>query len=254
MRRIMIIDDDAILLQTLEIFLKNDYDVVTFEEVDPAIDYMKENKVDLLFLDIRMPEISGIMAFDMIKQIEYGEEIPVVFISGYSDKRTVAECIEKGASNYLLKPVKKEILIETIESTLKTSSIPVVTSDKPILLMVTRQQETKDLAKSLNGEYFVVTVSNVISAAEFAKKNKPEVLLVDYELPVYNGVQTVGKIQNVALEPKFGTVITYQELDDEKKEEAANAGVLCLKRPLKLDLLKNRLEEARRAVINSREE
>lgn len=245
MRRIMIIDDDAILLQTLEIFLKNHYDVVTFQEVEPAIGYLESNKVDLIILDIRMPEISGIMAFDMIKQSEYGSQIPIIFLSGLSDKRTVIECIEMGASNYLLKPVKMELLIEIIESTFGTAGVPVVTSEKPLLLMVTRQQDRQELVKSLNETYCVVTASNVIQAVELVKKNKPQVLLVDYELPVYNGVQTVQKVREMALEPGFGTVIVYKELDGEKRVEALDVDALCLKQPFTAGELSDCLEKAR---------
>lgn len=248
MRRIVIVDDDAILLQTLGIFLKDHYDVVTFEEVELAIEYIKSNKVDLIFLDIRMPEISGIMAFDMIRESKADEQIPIIFISGYSDKRTVVECIEKGASNYLLKPVKKELLIETIEATLGTAEVPVVIDEKPLLLMVTKQQDMKDLVKPLKEKYCVVTVANVIPAVAIVKKNKPQVLLVDYELPVYNGVQTVEKIRNMALDPKFGTVIVYEELDGEKKAKALGAQALCVKRPVDMENLFAHLEEAQKMM------
>lgn len=248
MRRIVIVDDDAVLLQTLEIFLKNHYDVVTFEEVEPAIDYIKSNKVDLVFLDIRMPEISGIMAFDMIRQSEAGEQIPIIFISGYSDKRTVIECIEKGASNYLLKPVKKELLIETIENTLGTAEVPVFMDEKPLLLMVTKNQDMKSLVKRLKEEYCVVTVANVIPAVGVVKKNKPKVVLVDNELPVYDGIQTVQKIRDMALEPKFGTVIVYEELDGDKKAKALDVEALCVKRPLDMENLLSCLEEVQKKL------
>lgn len=248
MRRIVIVDDDAILLQTLEIFLKNHYDVATFEKVESAIEYIKSNKADLVLLDIRMPEISGIIAFDMIRQSEAGEQIPIIFISGYSDKRTVIECIEKGASNYLLKPVKKELLIETIEATLGTTGVPVVMDEKPLLLLVTKRPEVKELAKFLNDDYCVVTVANVIPAVGVVKKNKPRVLLVDNELPVYNGIQTVQKIRDMALDPKFGTVVVYEELDGGKKAESLNADALCVERAVDKETLLTRLEEARKMM------
>lgn len=246
MRRIMIIDDDTILLQTLEIFLKQHYDVVTFSNVDFAISYLEDsdNKVDLIFLDIRMPEISGIMAFDMIKQSENGNTIPIVFLSGLSDKRTVVECIEMGASNYLLKPVNMDLLIDTIETTLGTAGVPVVTSEKPVLLLVARRPEIKNLAQVLGREYYVVTVPSVIPAVEFLKKNKAAVILVDYELPVYNGVQTVAKVKELALDSNFGTVIAYKELDGEKRVEALNVDALCIQEPIDEKELFERLEEA----------
>lgn len=248
MRRIVIVDDDAVLLQTLNIFLKNHYDVVAFEEVEAAINYIKSNKVDLIFLDIRMPEISGIVAFDMIRQSEEGEQIPIIFISGYSDKRTVIECIEKGASNYLLKPVKKELLIETIENTFGTTGVPVLLDEKPLLLMVTKNQDMLELVKGLKERYCVVTVANVIPAVAIVKKNKPEVVLVDNEIPVYNGIQTVQKIRDMALEPNFGAVIIYKDLDGEKKAEALNEKALCAGRPVNIDSLFLALEEARKMM------
>lgn len=244
MRQIMIVDDDPILLQTLEIFLKEHYQVAAFQKVESAIAYLEEQAVDIIFLDIRMPEISGIMAFDMIRKCKNGEQVPIIFLSGLSDKRTVTECIDLGASSYLLKPVNKTLLIETIETTLGTAGVPVVSSDKPLLLIITRLQEIKELIPALKEKYSVVTVSNVIQAAEVVKKNKPQLLLIDYELPVYNGVQTLQKVRESALEPKFGTVIIYHKLEVEQQKEAREARVLCMERPVKYQELLEQLERA----------
>jgi len=73
----------------------------------------KKNPLDLVLLDVCMPEINGVQALDKIKACN--PEIPVIMMTAYSSKDTAAEALQKGAYDYLTKPFDFDTLRITIE-------------------------------------------------------------------------------------------------------------------------------------------
>lgn len=99
------IDDEPINLIIIEEMAADiDLDVVSFEDALKAIDYIKSNKVDLVFVDYMMPELDGI---EVIKQIKaFNEEITLIMITAASGKRQLKlKAIEAGADGLLDKPL-----------------------------------------------------------------------------------------------------------------------------------------------------
>lgn len=108
----VIVDDDAYAIKSLEASLANveDIDLIaSFIDPRASISFIKEKKPDLLFLDIRMPEMSG---FDLMDEI-YNDVSEVIFVTGYNEYAITA--LRYSALDYLLKPVR----VEDIESALK---------------------------------------------------------------------------------------------------------------------------------------
>ena len=108
-KRILVVDDDAMNLMLTKRILEKEYDVVLAESGKEALSRMKGVKIDLILLDIAMPEMNGIETFEHMKEIS--ADIPVIFLtaSGYEDD--VMNSIRLGAANYLKKPFfPKELL------------------------------------------------------------------------------------------------------------------------------------------------
>lgn len=100
----LLIDDEPLALQLLEDFVnKTPYLSLAgkFEEPMQALNLVESRKIDLLFLDIKMPDISGI---DFFKSLPYKPE--VIFTSAFSE--FAIDCFELKAMDYLLKPVSFE--------------------------------------------------------------------------------------------------------------------------------------------------
>lgn len=112
-RRILVVDDDKMNLRRTTLILDKFYDVVRAESGKEALEKLKEQKIDLILLDIAMPGMDGIETFEKIK--EEGFEIPVIFLtaSGYEDD--VMAAIRMGAVNYLKKPFLPNSLLERVE-------------------------------------------------------------------------------------------------------------------------------------------
>lgn len=244
-RLVMVIDDDPMMRETMELFLKDEYDVIGMQEAREALDYLEKKKVDMILLDIRLPEISGIVAFDMIRKTKYGADVPVIFLSGLSDRNTVIECLQKGASNYVIKPVQKGILLDMVRKNMQSDKL----SHRPLLLIVSESDDITELKFALKEEYQLAVVPSVPLALQFVEKNKPEIILTDYNLTFLNGLNLIAEARKRAAEPGFGAVIRYEELDAEKKIRASTQRALCIGKNEKIQYLMERLRQAHRGSV-----
>ena len=102
--KIIWVDDEIESLQSQKIFLENKgYDVQTFTNGFDAIDYVKENFVDVVLLDETMPGITGLETLAKIKEVN--AQIPVVLITKNETENLMDEAIGSQISDYLIKPV-----------------------------------------------------------------------------------------------------------------------------------------------------
>lgn len=102
--KIVWVDDEIESLQSQKMFLENKgYDVTTFTNGFDAINYVKENIVDVVLLDETMPGISGLETLAKIKEIK--QHIPVVLITKNETESLMDEAIGSQITDYLLKPV-----------------------------------------------------------------------------------------------------------------------------------------------------
>ena len=112
---ILIIDDEARLLQEIQEFLNNKSKYKTFTALKPtaAFNILEKQKIDLVILDIKLPEMSGLEVLKIIKK-EY-EEIEVIMVSGHGDMATVIEAMRNGAVDYFAKPFRLADINNAIE-------------------------------------------------------------------------------------------------------------------------------------------
>jgi DNA-binding response OmpR family regulator len=102
--KILWVDDEIESLQSQKMFLQNKgYDVHTLTNGFDAIDYIKENFVDVVLIDETMPGITGLETLAKIK--EYNSQIPVVLITKNETENLMNEAIGSQISDYLIKPV-----------------------------------------------------------------------------------------------------------------------------------------------------
>lgn len=115
---IYIVDDDKNVRRSLQIALQNKgYDVQVFHEPLTAFNTIKVCQPDVLILDIRMGEISGIDLFR--KLLAEGFEIPVIFISASATSSEAVSAVQMGAFDFLEKPFSPDKLQITIERCLE---------------------------------------------------------------------------------------------------------------------------------------
>lgn len=119
LRRVLIVDDDSIIRETLRILLRAEGFNVVGEASDglKAMEMMKKHKPSLVLLDISMPGASGLDVLSDIRT-EYPES-SVVMISGEADAATVKTAIEGGAVGYIVKPFNIANVVQNLKRALQ---------------------------------------------------------------------------------------------------------------------------------------
>ena len=120
-KRILAIDDAAIVLKRITDALEEHYDVVTVNTGSRALRYLETEKPDLILLDIRMMPKDGFETLQDIRAMEDRADIPVIMLTGMEDKKFVMEGIKLGICDYILKPFFPEDLLERIQRVLESS-------------------------------------------------------------------------------------------------------------------------------------
>lgn len=122
MKKILIVDDDVEMTGIMSDILKQDnYEIVLAHDGVQAIEKSKNEKIDLILLDIRMPFFSGFWFCDAFKQRPETKDIPVVIVSGLLDDQNVRKAYDAGASGHLKKPFQAEELSAIVRQTLKAA-------------------------------------------------------------------------------------------------------------------------------------
>lgn len=111
---ILAVDDNAIVLTRIVNTLSNDYEVVTVNSGARALKYLKEEKPDLILMDIQMAQKDGIETLRDIRAMEDRKDIPVIMLTGVEDKECVLESAKLGIDDYILKPFYSDVLLKRI--------------------------------------------------------------------------------------------------------------------------------------------
>ena len=111
---ILIVDDSPLMLKTLKEYLHEDYDVATAVNGKVALKFLERKKTDLILLDYEMPEENGPAVLEKLRANEETKDIPVIFLTGVSDRKKIQEALSLRPQSYLLKPIEREKLIESI--------------------------------------------------------------------------------------------------------------------------------------------
>ena len=112
-KSILIVDDDIAHRTMLRILLDWEYKIFEADDGSAAIEKVAKQNFDLVLMDVRMPDISGIEALDKIKAITPG--LPIVMMTAYWSDQVVDEARKKGAFDYITKPFDFDELRQTIE-------------------------------------------------------------------------------------------------------------------------------------------
>jgi DNA-binding response OmpR family regulator len=114
---ILIIDDEASLRQTLaRVLQRAGHEVTTAESGEMALALIADTAFDLVYMDLRMPGIPGLEA---LKRIHASRpDLPVILFTAQPDVNSAVEALRLGATDYLLKPLQPQILIERTQAIL----------------------------------------------------------------------------------------------------------------------------------------
>ena len=238
-KRILVVDDDSVQLEIIRAFLEPEYLVGTVNNGRFALEYIKQYKTDLILLDILMPGTDGFKTLKQIKKLEEGRNIPVIFVTGKSSKEAVLDSINAGVDECLLKPLVKDKLLATIERVLKEQTG--LSEKKTVLAIDSDVMCLKRINNSLKETYNIVMINSSEMAAKYMNAHRPDVILLDYQMPSYEGEPMLGYIRSL---PSFADIpviiltgINGKHVASECRKNNPNR--VLLKPVGKLDLIKS---------------
>ena len=103
MARIMVLDDEKDACELMERVLSLAHEVVCFTEEEDAIQYVRDNPVDLAILDIKLKKMSGVDVLEVLRKSR--PELRALMLTGYPTLKTAERAITLGAHDYLTKPL-----------------------------------------------------------------------------------------------------------------------------------------------------
>ena len=111
--RILVVEDEPLILKSIELLLKKyNYEVETANLGSIAVKKIKENKPDLLLLDMYLPDMTGLKIMEKIQGIQ---PLTVIVMTAHSSEEIAIESLRLGAKDYILKPIKGDELIQRLK-------------------------------------------------------------------------------------------------------------------------------------------
>lgn len=157
MKHILVVDDNRLNLTTAKDALKELYSVSTAASGIEALKFLKNKPVDLILLDIEMPEMNGIETLMQIKLDDMVGNIPVIFLTGINDNEVEAKCLTLGAQDFIVKPFYRPAMLSRIQRVLELDELRKNLEGQVI-------QKTKEV-ESLTLQT-VITFANAIDAKD----------------------------------------------------------------------------------------
>lgn len=147
MGKILIIDDERSIRNSLKEIIEYESHQVDLAENGPeGLDLVKKNQYDIVFCDIKMPEMDGTEVLDILNKDN--PEIPVIMISGHGNIETAVECIKKGAFDFIEKPLDLNRILVTIKNAIERTDLV---------------EETKVLRRKVSKKYDMIGESEAIA-------------------------------------------------------------------------------------------
>ena len=113
-RHVLVVDDDSSMLRMIKDILGDRYDVAAAISGKVALKFLETRRTDLILLDYEMPGQSGAQVYEAILKNPALRHIPVVFLTGVSDRERISAVLALRPRGYLLKPIDSERLKKTV--------------------------------------------------------------------------------------------------------------------------------------------
>ncbi len=114
-KHILVLDDNSMMLRLVKEHLHEKYDVATALSGKIALKFLRNKKTDLILLDYEMPDENGPAVLEKLRASDATKNIPVVFLTGVTESKKIKEALIMKPQSYLLKPINRERLMDTIE-------------------------------------------------------------------------------------------------------------------------------------------
>ncbi|MDL1956196.1 MAG: PAS domain S-box protein [Candidatus Desulfofervidus auxilii] len=253
--KVLIVDDNPInrfiLRETLESWgMEFDEAEDGFSALDKLAEAIKEKPFELIILDERMPDISGIEVAERIKKMESYKKTPIIIMTSTESIEGRKKAKELGISHYIIKPIRQSklynVIIEAISGE-KTETPKKIIKSKlnniPLRILVAEDNPVnqKLIVKILEKQGWQVTVANNgKEAVEITEKEDFDLVLMDIQMPKMDGLSATRAIrEREKITGKHLPIIalTAHAFEEDKKECLAAGMDAYISKPIKIQKL-----------------
>jgi putative nucleotidyltransferase with HDIG domain len=147
---ILIVDDNPVNIDLLLNILKGEYRFGVAKNGAKALEYLEQNKPDLILLDVMMPEIDGFEVCTKLKADQRFTDVEVIFITALSDAKYIAQGFEIGAVDYITKPFKAAEVKARVQTHMTLKKMKEALNRQNIILEDQVQSKTTQLTEMFN--------------------------------------------------------------------------------------------------------
>ena len=222
--RILIVDDDSSVRITMAGVLEDAGNTV-FEAEDgyQAIELVKKNDYDIIFMDIKMPGINGVDTYLEIKKMK--KKSAVIMMTAFSVEDLIEKAINEGAYTVLHKPFDMNKALELIAG-LKN----------PAILITDDELSTRDMLKLFLEEkgYRIETAENGKEAVEKVKAGNIDIVFMDVKMPEMDGVEAFIKIKGISKDINV-IMMTGYSVEDMLERAIMNGAFSSIYKPFDIE-------------------
>ena len=217
-KKIVYYNEDKLLLLDFKKKLSNDFELYLTHTFSLLLSLLERIVPDLILLDYDMKSEEGIDIIRLIKSNKFLKSTPVIFFTELRENKSIIKGLGQGAIDFIYKPFTEERLIEIVDIYLNPDKMNdykpkiLAVDDNPTLL--------KLLGHHLSSQYRVFTISDPENIDQFLQNVTPDLILLDYHMPVINGLELIIKLRATA---EFATIPIIFKTSESKAEKIKGA-------------------------------
>jgi diguanylate cyclase (GGDEF)-like protein len=177
-KTILIVDDTISNLDILGELLEQ-YDVIDAISGEDAIDILQDEKVDLILLDIMMPEMDGFEVCKILKKNINTKDIPIIFITAKVDEESIARAYDIGGTDYVAKPFRPKELLSRVKKELQIQDM---------MTELKLMASTDSMTKLYNRRYFSSISQYTI---ELSKRENQQISIIMLDIDKFKDVNDI---------------------------------------------------------------
>lgn len=200
-RKILVIDDDSINLQIAKMVLEQKLpcEVFCVDNGIEGIDFLRRERVDLVLLDILMPDPDGIETLAKIRADSKISETPVIMLSATGTSDKIQRVTELGVRDYIKKPFMPKDLIARVQKELDK------TLPEEILIVSGNEKELHEMQQLIEDSfsYAVFTADSAAAAEEILRRHDIKLVIASANMKFLEGFELLAFL---AADEKFGAI------------------------------------------------